>query len=127
MEGFPTFVGKKISIDYSFVGVNIFGNASRKDTMIIKVIPEDADDVAIRKSEGLVGQLIYVNWPYPRLAKITGFMTREIAVDPNAFDREIRVVKEKLLTTRGIDVGIVSFFEEKKLFRKKLTNLITNI
>jgi len=76
--------------------------------MIIKVMPEDTDDVAIKKSEGLVGQLIYVNWPYPRLAKITGFMTRQIAADPNAFDREIRVIKEKMLTTRGIDVGIVS-------------------
>ena len=118
--GFPSLLALKATAQLRPIGVDVFGSASRKDTLVLAVQSgEQPSDAQMQFVSPLVGKRVWVEWPYLReaeLVSVTDGRTRvtsdgTVTLMPGLMDshvRECRFHQQKQLSTRGVDTFDVS-------------------
>ena len=113
--GFPSLLALKTTSQLRAIAVDVFGSASRKDTLVLGLQQgEQPSDAQMQYVSQLVGKRVWVEWPYLREAELVSVtdgrsrVTADGAVTmmPALMDshvRECRSKQQKQLTTRGVD------------------------
>ena len=113
--GFPSLLALKTTSQLRAIGVDVFGSASRKDTLVLAMQQgEQPADAQMKYAAQLVGKRVWVEWPYLREAEVISVTDgrSRVTVDstvtlmPALMDshvRECRYLQQKQLGTRGVD------------------------
>ena len=117
--GFPSLLAVRTVGELKAIGVTVFGNPSRKDTLVLKV-NEGLTPVEQQMAQARqwVGQRVWVDWPYLREAEVVSVTDgrRRITEDGelmltsalyNAHLQECRYAQNRQQTSRGVDTSDV--------------------
>ena len=118
--GFPSLLALKTTSQLRAIGVDVFGSASRKDTLVLAVQQgEQPIDAQMQRTSQLIGKRVWVEWPYLREAEVVSVtdgrsrVTADSTVTlmpalKDSHVRECRFLQQKQLGTRGVDTFDVS-------------------
>ena len=126
--GFPSLLALKSTPQLRAIGVDVFGSASRKDTLVLALQQgEQPTDTQMQQASQLVGKRVWVEWPYLREAEVvsvTDGRTRvtadsTVTLMPALRDshaRECNFHQQKQLGTRGVDTFDVTVLVNLRAF-----------
>ena len=127
--GFPTMHTLSCRGDLKCAGVNVFGTASKKESLILKVAKggdsalllaeegADRDDSSAAAYAHLVGRRVHIGWPYLREAAVTAVSDRREKIvargqraphGASEWGAAAQKTSHELLATRGVDCGAVA-------------------
>ena len=114
--------------DLKSAGVNVFGTASKKESLILKVA-KGGDETLLDTEDGsrdvssaaayahLVGRRVHIGWPYLREAAVTAVSDRREKIlargqraphGASEWGAAAQKTSHELLVTRGVDCGAVA-------------------
>ena len=126
--GFPTMHTLACRGDLKSAGVNVFGTASKKESLILKVA-KGGDEALLDTEDGsrdvssaaayahLVGRRVHIGWPYLREAAVTAVSDRREKIlargqraphGASEWGAAAQKTSHELLVTRGVDCGAVA-------------------
>ena len=126
--GFPSLLALKTTSELRSIGVDVFGSASRKDTLVLAVQQGQlGTDAQMQQASQLVGKRVWVEWPYLREAEVVSVTDGRSRVTadgnmtlmPGLMDshvRECRFHQQKQLGTRGVDTYDVTVLASLRAF-----------
>jgi 5'-3' exoribonuclease 1 len=121
--GFPTLKTLAFTAELRKAGINIFGSASKKESLILKLASPPPNVTAAQVGEAIIGRRAWVNWPYLQEAQVVavtdaqGRATRQqegekVAVvkshtttQAEEWSRKATTLASEHLVKHGIDVG----------------------
>ena len=122
-KGFPTLQTLKVTSRLDAVGVDVFGSASRKQSLVLELKSPGLMNVVKLEQIGkaLVGERCFISWPYLKESTITGVsdvtgfydsggMRAYSAHEAQSWQDEAMMCSDKYLERYAIDVGELSFF-----------------
>lgn len=124
LAGFPSLKLLPFAAQMGMHKVNVFGQESRNESMCIGIAKTYEDEDAENLASSLIGKRVYINWPYPREAKVISAVNTlrvysagsngEVSKascrtdDIRTFQKE-RSMQEIKYNKLGVDVGEVDF------------------
>lgn len=143
LEGFPVPECKKTKVEERDVGIVLFGQPSRKPSLVINLTPQYSkeqtmdEDFLVQESirvaqrlRNLIGKRVYVGYPYPRIGILSSISDERASYydekgegephderEIDQFRKEYSYHKNVLLRRYGLDVGNVKVLVFIKLFR----------
>ena len=126
--GFPSLLALKAEPELRAIGIDVFGSASRKDTLVLSVHQgQQPADAQMQFASQLVGKRVWVEWPYLREAEVVSTTDGRSRVTadstmtlmPGLLDshlRECRYLQQKQLGTRGVDTSDVTVLINVRAF-----------
>lgn len=123
--GYPSIRALPCKGRLAKVGLNVFGRASAKETLLLCPTSPDIED---SKAFGhkLVGRRCFTGWPYLNEALVMGAIDSDTKIglsggeekqDPEQFRRDALAVSQHLLTSKGIDCGNIKILLAVRKFR----------
>ncbi|UPR01782.1 5'-3' exoribonuclease [Chloropicon primus] len=123
-KGFPTLQTLKVTSRLDAVGVDVFGTASKKKSLVLELKAPGLSNLSIKLEQigkALLGERCFVNWPYLKESTVTGISDNTGYFDTHGFRAHSSGGKEEweyqadkcidsYLTKQAIDVGEASFF-----------------
>ena len=133
--GFPTMHTLSSRGDLKCAGVNVFGTASKKESLILKVAKSGDRALLLAEKDSktdasastdvsfaaayahLVGRRVHIGWPYLREASVTAVSDRREKIvargqraphGASEWGSAAQKISHELLATRGVDCGAVS-------------------
>lgn len=122
------------------MGVSLFNTPSKKPSMIV-ILDQPTQEVNATSLRHLIGKMVYVGFPYPRLAIVSSIADINMSVysdatennshkDKDDFFLEAEYHQNILLKRYGLDIGEVRALLYVKLFsgmKKELNGSITQV
>ena len=126
--GFPSLLALNTTSQLRAIGVDVFGSASRKDTLVLALQQgEQSSDAQMQSVSHLIGKRVWVEWPYLREAEVVSVTDGRSRVTADStvilmpalkdsHVRECRFAQQKQLSTRGVDTYDVSVLVSVRAF-----------
>eukprot|EP00854_Cymbomonas_tetramitiformis_P005821 gene5821-7022_t len=121
---FPTLRTLQFRPDLRKAGVNVFGQPSKKESLILRINDRTAHGAQVSAAlvaPAVLGRRCHIGWPYLReavihtvsdAARVVDKTGERPLVDVGEWQRSVAMASNKLLSEKGVDVGEVAVVVE---------------